>query len=199
MLTHCITSYGHWYVQSGRITPTHCPTRAILLDPFRSCPESHCLRHAVEDACMNATVWTLCFPHAMELWRDRCLVRNFCPLFYHRQTLPSLRVTREQCDQYMGHLVPLVRRKLRGKQSTLTLHWPRGKGLVLRGPPRSYFIGTRVQSFFSHQDRVRTITPTYCPTRPPPLHDPFVMMNEEWLSRQTLEQKCYQAAVDTLC
>ena len=25
------------------------------------------------------------------------------------------------------------------------------------------------------------------------------MMNEEWLSRQTLEQKCYQAAVDTLC
>ncbi len=25
------------------------------------------------------------------------------------------------------------------------------------------------------------------------------MMNEEWPSRQTLEQKCYQAAVDTLC
>ena len=95
----------------------------------------------------------------------------------------------------MSHLVPLVRRK----RSTLTLHWPKGKGLVLRGPPRSYFIGTRVQSFFSHQARMRTISPTYCPARPPPLHDPFVMMNEEWLSRQTLEQKCYQAAVDTLC
>ncbi len=25
------------------------------------------------------------------------------------------------------------------------------------------------------------------------------MMNEEWLSQQTLEQKCHQAAVDTLC
>ena len=24
-------------------------------------------------------------------------------------------------------------------------------------------------------------------------------MNEEWLSQQTLEQKCYQVAVDTLC
>ncbi len=25
------------------------------------------------------------------------------------------------------------------------------------------------------------------------------MMNKEWLSRRTLELKCYQAAVDTLC
>ncbi len=107
-LTHCITSYGHWYVRSGKIKPTHCPSRAILLDPFRACPESHRLRHMVEDACMNATVWTLCFPCAMELWRDRCLVRNFCAPFYRQQTLPSLRVMREQCDQYMGHLVPLV-------------------------------------------------------------------------------------------
>ncbi len=144
---------------------------------------------------MNATVWTLCFPRAMELWRDRCTVQNFCPPFYRQQTLHSLRVTWKKCDHDMSHLVPLVRRKWR----TLTLHWPRGQGLVLRGPPRSYFIGTRVQSFFSHQARVRTISPTHCPTRPPPLHDPFVMMNEEWLSRQTLEQKCYQAAVDTLC
>ncbi len=95
----------------------------------------------------------------------------------------------------MSHLIPLARRK----RSTLTLHWPKGKGLVLRGSPRSYFLGTRVRSFFSHQARVRTITPTHCPARPTPLHDPFVMMNEEWLSRQTLEQKCYQAAVDTLC
>ncbi len=149
----------------------------------------------MEDTCMNATVWTLCFPRAMELWCDRCTVRNFCPPFYRQQTLHSLRVTRKQCDRDMSHLVPLVRRKW----STLTLHWPRGKGLVLRGPPRSYFIGTRVQSFFSHQARVKTISPTHCPTWPPPLHDPFVMMNEEWLSRQTLEQKCYQAAVDTLC
>ncbi len=144
---------------------------------------------------MNATVWTLCFPRAMELWHNRCMVRNFCPSFYRQQTLPGLRVTQEQCDHYMGHLVPLVSRK----RSTLTLHQPKGKGLVLRGSPHSYFIGTRVQSFFSHQDRVRTITPTHCPARPPPLHDPFVMMNEEWLSCQTLEQKCYQAAVDTLC
>ncbi len=144
---------------------------------------------------MNATVWTLCFPRAMELWHDRCVVRNFCAPFYRQQTLHSLRVTRKQCNQDMSHLVPLARRK----QSALTLHWPKGKGLVLRGSPRSYPVGMRVRSFFSHQARVRAITPTHCPARPTPLHDPFVMMNEEWLSRQNLEQKCYQAAVDTLC
>ncbi len=144
---------------------------------------------------MNATVWMLCFPHAMELWRDQCMVRDFCPSFYWQQTLHGLRMTQEECDRDMSHLVPMVRMK----RSTLTLHWPRGKGLVLRGPPCSYFIGMRVQSFFSHQARVQTITPTYCPAHPPLVHDPFVMMNEEWFSCQTLECKCYQAAVDTLC
>ncbi len=109
--------------------------------------------------------------------------------------LHSLQVTRKQCDCDMSHLIPLARRK----RSTLTLHWPRGRGLVLQGPPQSYFVGTRVRSFFSHQACVRTITPTHCPAQPTPLHDPFVMMNEEWLSQQTLEQRCYQAAVDTLC
>ncbi len=192
---HCITSYGHWYLRLKKVMPTHCPSQTILLDPFHACPESHDLRHSVEDTCMNATVWMLCFPCAMELWHDRCMVQNFCPSFYQQQTLHSLRVTREQCDRDMSHLVPLVRRKW----STLTLHWPKGKGLVLRGPPCSYFIGTRVQMFFSHQAHVRTISPTHCPAQPPPLHDPFVMMNEEWLSQQTLERKCYQAAVDTLC
>ncbi len=131
----------------------------------------------------------------MELWCDRCTVRNFCAPFYRQQTLHSLQVTRRQCNQDMSHLVPLAR----WKRNTLTLHWPKGKGLVLQGSPQSYFVGTRVHSFFSHQAHVRTITPTHCPAWPTPLHDPFVMMNEEWLSRQTLEQKCYQAAVDTLC
>ncbi len=69
---------------------------------------------------MNATVWTLCFPRAMELWRDRCAVQNFCPPFYRQQTLFSLQMTRRQCDQDMSHLVPLARRK----RSTLTLHFP---------------------------------------------------------------------------
>ncbi len=194
-MAHCIISYCHWKLRLKETTPTQCSSRTILFDPFHACPEGHRLRHAVEDVCMNATMWTLCFPHAMELWHDRCVVRNFCAPFYRQQTLHSLRVTRRQCNQDMSHLVPLVRRK----RSTLTLHWPKGKGLVLRGSPRSYFIGTRVRSFFSHQARVRTITPTHCPAQPTPLHDPFVMMNEEWLSRRTLEQECYQAAVDTLC
>ncbi len=144
---------------------------------------------------MNATVWTLCFPRAVELWCDRCTVRNFCPCFYQQLTLRRLRMSQEQCNLHMSHLVPLVRQK----RSALTLCWPKGKGLVLRGSPRSFPLWARVQSFFSHQVRVRTITPTHCPVQPTPLHDPFVMMNEEWLSRQTLEQQCYQAAVDTLC
>ncbi len=161
---HCITSYGHWYIRLKKAMLTHCPSRAILLDPFQACPENHDLQHSVEDTCMNATVWTLCFPHAMELWCDRCMVQNFCPSFYRQQTLHGLRVTREQCDSDMSHLVPLVRRK----RSTLTLHWPKGKGLVLRGPPHSYFIGTRVQAFFSHQGHVRTISPYLlsCATAP---------------------------------
>ncbi len=175
--------------------PTQCPSRTALFDPFRACPARHALRHSVEDVCMNATVWTLCFPCAMELWRDRCVVQNFCAPFYRQQTLSSLQVMRRQCDQDMSHLVPSVRQK----QSTLTLHWPKGRGLVLWGSPQSYFIGTRVCSFFSHQARVRTIAPTHCPAQPTSLHDPFVMMDAEWLSWQTLEQKCYQAAVDTLC
>ena len=104
-------------------------------------------------------------------------------------------MTQRQCNQDMSHLIPLARRK----QSTLTLHWSKGKGLVLWGSPRLYPMGIRIRSFFSHQVCVRAITPTHCPVRPTPLHDPFVMMNEEWLSRQTLELKCYQAAVDTLC
>ncbi len=176
---HCIISYGRWKLRLKETTPTRCPSRAVLFDPFHACPPDHVLRHTVEDACMNATVWTLCFPRAMELWHDRCLVRNFCAPFYRQQMLHSLRVTQKQCNQDMSHLVPLARRK----RSPLTLHWSKGKGLVLRGSPQSYPLGMRVRSFFSYQACVRTITPTHCPARPTSLHDPFVMMNEEWLSR----------------
>ena len=194
-LAHCVASFGRWKMRLKQTTPTQCSARTILFNPFYTCPEGHRLRRAVEDICMNATVWTLCFPRAMELWRDRCVVRNFCSPFYRQQTLHSLRMTRRQCNQDMSHLIPFARRK----RSTLTLHWSKGKGLVLRGSPRSYPMGIRIHSFFSHQVRMRAITPTHCPVQPTPLHDPFVMMNEEWLSRQTLELKCYQAAIDTLC
>ncbi len=53
-----MTSYGHWNVQLKRAMPTYCPSRAILLDPFRACPECHDLRNSAEDTCMNAMVWT---------------------------------------------------------------------------------------------------------------------------------------------
>ena len=106
---HCIVSYGRWKVRLKETTPTQCSPRTALFDLFHACPVRHTLRHAVEDICMNATVWTLCFPCAMELWRDRCAVRNFCPPFYRQQTLSSLRMMRRQCDQDMSHLVPLAR------------------------------------------------------------------------------------------
>ncbi len=67
---HCIISYGHWKLQLKETMPTWCPSRAVLFDPFHACPEGHILRHTVEDACMNATVWMLCFPRDVELWRD---------------------------------------------------------------------------------------------------------------------------------
>ena len=51
------------------------------------------------------------FPRTMELWRDRCMVRDHCPIFYLRHTLYGLHMTREMCDWDMGHLVPMVRMK----------------------------------------------------------------------------------------
>ncbi len=73
-MVHCITSYGHWNLWMKEVTPTQCPSRTILFDPFRACPTDHNLQHTVEDTCINATVWTLCFPRAMELWHDQCTV-----------------------------------------------------------------------------------------------------------------------------
>ncbi len=92
-MAHCIASYGHWKLCLKETTPTQCSSRTVLFNPFYACPERHRLRHVVEDACMNATVWMLCFPCAMELWRDRCAVQNFCPPFYRQQTLHSLQIT----------------------------------------------------------------------------------------------------------
>ncbi len=87
---HCLVSYGQWKLRLNGTTPMQCPSRTVIFDPFIACPESHRLQHLVEDACMNATMWTLCFPCAVELWRDRCAVRNFCPRFYRQLTLPRL-------------------------------------------------------------------------------------------------------------
>ncbi len=108
-MAHCMVSHGRWRLRLKSTTPTQCPSRTTLFDPFCACPESHSLQHIVEDACMNVTVWTLCFPCAVELWCDRCAVRNFCPPFYRQLTLQRLQMSQEQCNHYMSHLVPLAR------------------------------------------------------------------------------------------